>query len=461
MEANVQVPFKIGDITLEQVAADFVRRAQTHELHVGVLGMGYVGLPLAQAFLRQGLRVTGFDIDAHKIDALLNGRSYIAHISGESVEAMNELGRFDATSNFDRLNEPDAILICVPTPLNEYREPDLAYVVKSTEEIAKRLRPGQLVVLESTTWPGTSEQVMKPILERVSGLVSGRDFAIAYSPEREDPGNQNFETADIPKVVGANTALELEMGVAVYDQIVPKVVPVSSLATAEAIKLTENVFRWVNIGLVNELKLIFDKMNIDVWEVINGAATKPFGFMPFYPGPGLGGHCIPIDPYYLTWKARGYGMSTRFIELAGDINQNMPRHVVTRLGEALNDKSGKAIAKSKVLLVGLAYKKNVDDLRESPSLELLKLLRERGAEVDYYDPYFPTAPDIHEHQEIKGMQSVPWTRDNLQTYDVALIATDHDKVNYRLLCEMVPVIVDTRNATKDLQGEFAAKIVKA
>lgn len=448
-------------MTLDELAPEFVRRADTRELHIGILGMGYVGLPLAQAFIRQGYKVTGFDVDEAKVTNLSRGESYIHHIKSSVIAGMNETGRFSATTDFDRLGEPDAILICVPTPLNAYRDPDLAYVIASTEAIAKRLRRGQIVILESTTWPGTSEEVMKPILERESGLLAGRDFAIAYSPEREDPGNQKFETADIPKVVGANTQQEIDMGVSVYQHIVPQVVPVKNLATAEAVKLVENIFRLVNIGLVNELKLVFDAMGIDVWDVINGAATKPFGFMPFYPGPGLGGHCIPIDPFYLTWKARGYGMPTRFIELAGEITTMMPRHVVQRTAEALSDRIGKAIKGSRVLLVGLAYKKNVDDLRESPSLILLNLLRERGAVVDYYDPMIPVAPTLRDHPEIQGMKSVPWTREALSTYDAALIATDHDRMNYRLLCEAVPVVVDTRNATSDMQDEFKDKIIKA
>lgn len=448
-------------MTLDELAPEFVRLAETRELHIGILGMGYVGLPLAQAFIRQGYKVTGFDVDETKVATLGRGESYIHHIKSSVIAGMNETGRFNATLDFDRLGEPDAILICVPTPLNAYRDPDLAYVVSSTEVIAQRLRRGQIVILESTTWPGTSEEVMKPILERESGLVAGRDFAIAYSPEREDPGNQKFETADIPKVVGANTQHEIDMGVSVYQHIVPQVVPVKNLATAEAVKLVENIFRLVNIGLVNELKLVFDAMGIDVWDVINGAATKPFGFMPFYPGPGLGGHCIPIDPFYLTWKARGVGMSTRFIELAGEITTMMPRHVVQRTADALSNKVQKAIRGSRILLVGLAYKKNIDDLRESPSLILLNLLRERGAEVDYYDPMIPVAPTLRDHPEIKGMKSVVWTRESLASYDAALIATDHDRMNYRLLCETVPVVVDTRNATSDMIDEFRDKIVKA
>jgi UDP-N-acetyl-D-glucosamine dehydrogenase len=453
--------FKLRNMTLDNTAPEFIRMAETRELHVGILGMGYVGLPLAQAFLRQGFRVTGFDIDQRKIEALTAGDSYIKHIRSESVAAMNETGRFAATENLDELSKPDAILICVPTPLDDHRDPDLGYVIQSTEEIGRRLRRGQLVVLESTTWPGTSEEVMLPILERASGLKAGLDFAIAYSPEREDPGNPKFETSSVAKVVGANSDLEREMALALYSAIVPRAVDVSDLATAEAVKLTENIFRAVNIGLVNELKIVFDRMGIDVWEVIQAADTKPFGFMAFFPGPGLGGHCIPIDPFYLTWKARSYGVSTRFIELAGEINAAMPAYAISRLSEALNDKFGKPLSGSRILIVGLAYKKNVDDMRESPAITLIEILQARGALVHYYDPYIPVAPHLREHPAVSGMESVRWEKPSLTEFDAALISTDHDEVNYRLLCESIPLIVDTRNATADLQKEFASKIIKA
>jgi UDP-N-acetyl-D-glucosamine dehydrogenase len=447
--------------TLDTLALDFEKRTESRTLTIGVIGLGYVGLPLAQAFCRQGLRVVGYDVSDAKVRDLTNGKSYIKHIPDQSVEVMIDTGRFEATTDFDRLDEPDALLICVPTPLDAHRDPDLSYVISSTEAIAKKLRRGQIVILESTTYPGTSEEVMKPILERESGLVAGKHFAIAYSPEREDPGNPQFETSSIPKVVGANNEAETRMAVAIYQTIVPQVVPVSDLRTAEAVKLTENIYRAVNIALVNELKTVYGAMDIDVWEVINAAATKPFGFHAFYPGPGLGGHCIPIDPFYLSWKAREFGLNTRFIELSGEINAKMPEFVVRTMAEELSSRLEKSIKGSKILLVGLAYKKNVDDMRESPSLTLLEMLEARGAEVDYYDPYIPTVPYDRDHSEYEGRKSISWTPESLEKYDSALIATDHDRVDYALLLKSVPFVVDTRNATSLLQREFADRVVKA
>ncbi|MBO6796517.1 nucleotide sugar dehydrogenase [Maricaulis sp.] len=447
--------------TLDTLALDFERRATNKTLTVGVIGLGYVGLPLAQAFCRQDIRVIGFDVSEFKIKELSEGRSYIKHIKDEAVKVMIDTDRFEATTDFDRLDEPDALLICVPTPLDKHRDPDLDYVIKSTEAISKKLRRGQIVVLESTTYPGTSEEVMKPILEGASGLVAGLDFAIAYSPEREDPGNPQFETSTIPKVVGANTSAETRMAVTIYQQIVPQVVPVRDLRTAEAVKLTENIYRAVNIGLVNELKTVYGAMGIDVWEVIQAASTKPFGFHAFYPGPGLGGHCIPIDPFYLSWKAREFGLSTRFIELAGEVNNAMPGSVVNTVAEELSTRLEKSLKGARVLLCGLAYKKNVDDMRESPSLLLLEQLEARGAVVDYYDPYIPVVPYDHDHPEYEGRKSVDWTPESLSQFDVALIATDHDKVDYGLLLNSVPFVVDTRNATAMLQNEHEDRIVKA
>jgi len=447
--------------TLDTLALDFERRASSRDLVIGVIGLGYVGLPLAQAFCRQDTRVIGFDVSEFKVEKLSSGQSYIKHISDESVTGMIETGRFEATTDFDRLSEPDALLIAVPTPLNAHRDPDLDYVIKSTKAIAQRLRRGQIVILESTTYPGTSDEVMKPILEKESGLVAGRDFAIAYSPEREDPGNPQFETSSIPKVVGADTDPEKRMAMAVYRTIVPKVVPVRDVRTAEAVKLTENIYRAVNIGLVNELKMVYEAMGIDVWEVINAAATKPFGFQAFYPGPGLGGHCIPIDPFYLSWKAREYGLPTRYIELSGEINSKMPEYVVNKLSEGLSDRLEKAVKGSKILLVGLAYKKNVDDMRESPSLHLIEMLEARGATVDYYDPYIPVVPFDPDHASFEGRKSTKWTPESLSVYDAAIVATDHDRVDYAMMLKSVPFVVDTRNATAMLQGEYGDKIIKA
>ncbi|WP_417486208.1 nucleotide sugar dehydrogenase [Maricaulis sp.] len=447
--------------TLDTLTPDFERRAESRDLIIGVIGLGYVGLPLAQAFCRQNTRVIGFDVSEFKVEKLNAGKSYIKHISDDSVGGMVETGRFEATTDFDRLAEPDALLIAVPTPLNAHRDPDLDYVIKSTEAIAKRLRRGQIVILESTTYPGTSDEVMKPILEKLSGLVAGRDFGIAYSPEREDPGNPQFETSTIPKVVGADTDAEKRMAVAVYKTIVPQVVPVRDLRTAEAVKLTENIYRAVNIGLVNELKMVYEAMGIDVWEVINAAATKPFGFHAFYPGPGLGGHCIPIDPFYLSWKAREYGLPTRYIELSGEINSKMPEYVINKLAEELSTRLEKAIKGSRILLVGLAYKKNVDDMRESPSLNLLEILEERGAKVDYYDPYIPVVPFDPDHPQYEGRASTAWDSDSLSKYDAAIVATDHDRVDYAMVLKAVPFVIDTRNATVMLQGEYGDKIIKA
>ncbi len=426
---------------------------------IGVIGLGYVGLPLVKALNAGGFPVTGFDVDREKIAQLEAGESYIRMIPSSVVRGMVDGGRFHATVDFAETAAMDAILICVPTPLNRDREPDLSYVERTAETIAPHLRAGQLIVLESTTYPGTTAELLRPILER-RGLKSGRDFFVAYSPEREDPGNPKFETSMIPKVVGGDGPVAAELAAALYGQIVTQVIPVSSLATAEAVKLTENIFRAVNIALVNELKVIFEKMDIDVWEVIDAAKTKPFGFMPFYPGPGLGGHCIPIDPFYLTWKARQHDVKTRFIELAGEINTAMPLHVVRRLGEALDQRAEKRLWGARVLVVGAAYKKNVDDIRESPALRILSLLRERGARVDYYDPYIPEIQATREHAELSGMRSIDWTPENLAAYDAALICTDHDSVDYEALVRSCPLVVDTRNATRAVH-DLRDRIVKA
>jgi len=444
--------------TLTEMSNDWVHRVQNRKLVVGVVGLGYVGLPLSEAFVKKGgLKVIGYDVDQSKIDSLKAGSSYIRHIPDDRIALMLASGRFDATSDMSRLPEADALLICVPTPLNQYREPDLTIVEKTCEMIGKYLRRGQMVVLESTTYPGTSSEVMVPILERVSGLKAHVDFAIAYSPEREDPGNIQFDTSKIPKVVGADTEAERDMALSMYATIT-QTVPVSDLKTAEAVKLMENIFRLINIAAVNELKTVFAGMGIDVWEVIEAARTKPFGFMPFYPGPGIGGHCIPIDPFYLTWKAREYGETTRFIELAGDVMSRLPRLVVESVARAMSDKSGRAINGSRVLLVGLAYKKDIDDMRESPSLVLIDLLRERGAHVDYHDPHIPVAPHTHEHPEVAGMVSVPVTAHTIASYDAVLIATDHSAVDYGTLVDNAKVIVDPRTALAKFTSD---NIVKA
>ncbi len=417
--------------------------------HIGIIGMGYVGLPLAIAAVRGGFKTTGFDVDPTKITTLNAGKSYLKHISIDAISELRAEGKFAITSDFSGLADVDAIIICVPTPLSDDHGPDLSYVVSSTEEIAKHLRPGHLVALESTTYPGTTAEVMRPILE-AGGLKSGSDFYLAYSPEREDPGNPTHDTQTIPKVVGGDGAQALELAVALYNNIVIQTVPVSSLDTAEAVKLTENIFRSVNIALVNELKLIYGKMGIDVWEVIDAAKSKPFGFMPFYPGPGLGGHCIPIDPFYLTWRARQFGQETLFIELAGKINTAMPAHVVNVLAEALDRRTGKGLSVAKILLIGIAYKKNIDDVRESPAFAILELLEGRGAETAFYDPYAAEIPKTREHMSLAGRRSIDWDPDQLGDYDAALICTDHDDIDYAALVKKSRLVIDSRNATRDI-----------
>ena len=426
--------------------------------HVGVIGLGYVGLPLAIAAARTGFSVTGFDIDPAKIVALDAGRSYIDAVPDTALSAESAAGQFRSTTDFSALSGCDVIVICVPTPLTKQREPDMSYVAGTAEAIARTLRPGQLVVLESTTWPGTTDELVRPILER-GGLRSGEDFFLGFSPEREDPGNRDFATATIPKVVAGDGAAASALMQVFYGAVVKAVVPVSSNATAEAVKLTENVFRAVNIALVNELKVLYDAMGIDIWEVVDAARTKPFGYMPFYPGPGLGGHCIPIDPFYLTWKSREFELPTRFIELAGEINSAMPRHVVGRLAEALDVRLGKALSRSRVLVVGLAYKKNVPDIRESPSLKLIELIEERKGAADYHDPFVAEIPKTREYMALKGRRSVPLDEATVRGYDAVLISTDHDAVDYAALAAWSPLIVDTRNvfARRGIGGENIVK----
>lgn len=434
-------------------------RFRSKEAVLGVIGLGYVGLPISLAAIHAGLHVVGFDIDPEKPKLISEGESYLRHIPSDEIEKAWRTDRLQATSDFSRLSEPDAILICVPTPLTAHLEPDLSFVKATTEVIAQHLRPGQIVILESTTYPGTTEDVLKPILE-TSGLKAGVDFHLAFSPEREDPGNANFNTSTIPKVVGADEPGSREIATAVYENFVDTVVPVSSSRVAESVKLTENIFRAVNIALVNELKLVYDPMGVDVWEVIDAAKTKPFGFMPFYPGPGLGGHCIPIDPFYLTWKAREYGIATRFIELAGQINSSMPEHVVSKLALALDMHQRKGLNGSRILIAGIAYKKNVDDMRESPALRLIELLEARGAETHYFDPYVPVIPQTREHAALAHRQSVTWSTDLAANYDAVLIVTDHDGVDYGAMLQNAKLVVDTRNACRKA-GHDADNLVHA
>ncbi|AMJ61026.1 nucleotide sugar dehydrogenase [Bosea sp. PAMC 26642] len=428
-----------------ETATRFIDKVRDSSLVIGVVGLGYVGLPLVLTALRQGFRVVGFDIDENRVGLVNAGRSAIKHIPSEPIRDAVAVGRFEATADFARLGEPDALLIAVPTPLNRHREPDMSFVVATTQAIAATLRAGQLVVLESTTYPGTTQELMRPILERASGLKSGEDFHLAYSPEREDPGNASFGTSDIPKVVGGDGGDALAMADALYSALVVSTVPVSSTATAEAVKLTENIFRSVNIALVNELKQVYAAMGIDIWEVIEAAKTKPFGYMPFYPGPGLGGHCIPIDPFYLTWKAREFDIATRFIELAGQINTHMPYLVVDRLAELVDTQLRKAFSEAKILVLGIAYKKNIEDMRESPSLKLIELIEKRGATTTYHDPHIPTIRPTREHAGLTGRQSQPLTAETLADYDAVLIATDHDDVDYSLVVCHARLVVDTRN----------------
>ncbi|OCJ09175.1 UDP-N-acetyl-D-glucosamine dehydrogenase [Rhizobium sp. AC44/96] len=431
-------------------------KIEARSARAGIIGLGYVGLPLAMAIARSGFPVTGFDIDPGKIVSIEARRSYIDAVTSADLATQINVGRFSATTDFAALKDCDVIVICVPTPLTKHRDPDLSFVEATSHAIAAHLRAGQLIVLESTTYPGTTDDIVKVILEK-TGLRSGKDFFVGFSPEREDPGNQHFHTATIPKVVAGDGAEALALMTSFYGAAVKTVVPVSSNATAEAVKLTENIFRSVNIALVNELKTVYAAMGIDVWEVIDAAKTKPFGYMPFYPGPGLGGHCIPIDPFYLTWKSREYELPTRFIELAGEINSAMPRYVVGKLAEALDIRAGKALSRSRVLVLGLAYKKNVADIRESPSLRLIELIEERGGKADYHDPHVAEIPPTREYQALKGRKSI--SLENLAGYDAVLIATDHDGIDYSALAKNAPLIIDTRNvfARQGLQGDHIVK----
>lgn len=453
---NLMTTYSAADTSVDQLKT----RIQNHQARVGIIGLGYVGLPLALLYSEQKFRVTGFDIDARKVDTLAKGGSYIYRIAAEEVQAAKTSG-FEATADFSQLTAMDAIIICVPTPLNEYHEPDLSYITDTTHSIAPHLRAGQLVVLESTTYPGTTEEVMIPILEKEnkSGLkaarneaFTGKEFFVAFSPEREDPGNTTVARRDIPKVVGGLNPQASELAGALYGSIFNRTVPVSSPAVAEMTKLLENIYRCVNIALVNELKLLCLRMGIDIWEVIEAASTKPFGFHPFYPGPGLGGHCIPVDPFYLSWKAKEWDFRTRFIELAGEINSNMPYHVLASVASALN-RHKKALNGSRVLVLGVAYKKDIDDLRESPSLTIIELLQKDGAQVSYHDPYFPFIGKGRKYD----LQMKCAELKDLGQYDCVLIVTDHSDYDFPTIVDEAKLVVDTRNATRGIEN---AKIVR-
>ena len=428
--------------------ADLTQAIQNREFRVGIIGLGYVGLPLIDAFIGANFECIGFDVDPEKVKSLNSGKSYIKHVDSEKIQSWLDLGIFEATADMGRLSEPDALLICVPTPLDDARDPDLQYVVSTCEQIAANLRKNQLVILESTTYPTTTKDVVVPILEK-SGMKGGQDFHVAHSPEREDPGNPDFSASGIPKVVGGVNEISLKLATTLYDQAVAGTVPVSTCEVAEASKVLENIYRSVNIALVNELKVLFDSMGIDIWEVINAAKTKPFGFQAFYPGPGLGGHCIPIDPFYLSWLARKQGLNARFIELAGEVNRSMPSYVIGRTAEFLNE-FGKPIRGSKICLLGVAYKKDVDDPRESPSFELLDLLGERGAILTYSDPHVPKLPTMR-HYDLPIMESVELSADFLSQQDAVLIATDHSQFDYEHIVRHSELVIDTRNATQQVE----------
>ena len=432
-----------------------LQKIKEKKAHIGIIGLGYVGLPLAIEFCKTGFQVTGLDIDQEKIDLLSQGESYIKHISGEKIKHLNKEGKFKGSTNHTLIRHLDCILICVPTPLNKNREPDMSYVISTAQKIAPHIVKNQLIILESTTFPGTTLEVLIPELEAGSGLKANKDFFVAYSPEREDPNNKKYSIATTPKVIGADDPKSLELADSIYSFIVNKTVLVSGTKVAEATKLTENVFRAVNIALVNELKVIYEKMGIDVWEVIEACSTKPFGFMPFYPGPGLGGHCIPIDPFYLTWKAREHGITTRFIELAGEINTLMPDYVIQKIIFALN-REGKSLKNSRILLLGLAYKKNVDDTRESVTFKIMELLEEKDAVTDYNDPYIPKIKPTRKYKQFAGKKSIPLQ--NINQYDCVVILTDHTSYDFKAIVDQSKIIVDTRNACGNIKSN---KVIKA
>src|SRR6266699_1364876 len=439
------------------VKNDLIAKIQAHEARVGIVGLGYVGLPLVLRFAEEHFPVLGFDVDPAKVRKLQDGESYIRHIPAKRLRVLIKEKRFEPTTDFQRLAEADCIIICVPTPLTPKKDPDLQYIEKTADAILKTLRKGQVICLESTTYPGTTEEIL---LERfrTTGLEAGKDYFLVFSPEREDPGNPKFSTRTIPKVVGGITPHCLELGAALYSQVIDRVVTVSSTRAAELVKLLENIYRAVNIALVNELKLLCNRMDIDIWEVIEAASSKPFGFTPFYPGPGLGGHCIPIDPFYLSWKAKEYDFSTRFIQLAGEVNTSIPYYVVERVGAVLNDRA-KSIRGSKILILGVAYKKNVDDVRESPALEIMELLQHKGAVLSYSDPYIPRLHKMRAY-DFSHMVSLELTEDVLKAHDVTLITTDHADFDYQRIVDHAPLVVDTRNATRNVTRGHE-KIVRA
>ena len=457
MSSASVVEFERSVSTAEDKADRLLARIKAREARIGVVGLGYVGLPLTLVFNEKGFPVVGFDLDAEKAKALAAGRSYIRHISADRIVRANATGRYAATADFRAIADCDAVLICVPTPLTPQREPDMTYVVATAREIAEHLREGHLVVLESTTYPGTTDELVKGILEEKTGLRCGEDFFLAFSPEREDPGNPKYATATIPKVVGGVDVRSGDLAQALYDEAIDaRTVRVSHARAAEATKLVENIFRAVNIALVNELKIVFDRLGIDIWEVLDAASTKPFGFMRFNPGPGWGGHCIPLDPFYLAWKAREYGVSPKFIELAGDVNVRMPHYVVEKLQHALNERA-KAVRGSKVLVLGLAYKKDIDDPRESPAFEIIELLRHMGATLAYHDPHVPVAPRMRTWPDLPPMSSQPLTAELLKSQDAVLVVTDHSAVDYELVLEHAPLVVDTRGVYR----AKSEKVVKA
>lgn len=422
-----------------------INKLKNNDAVIGIVGLGYVGLPLMLRYASIGLKVIGIDIDAEKINKINNGESYIEHISSKEIYEQVNSGNCSASSDFSAATQCDALILCVPTPLNKHREPDLSYVINTTEQLLPYIKKGQILSLESTTYPGTTEEELVTRVESI-GYKIGEDFFIVYSPEREDPGNINFNTSTIPKICGGHTTNCLDVGICLYEKAIEQVVPVSSTKVAEMTKLLENIHRSVNIGLVNEMKIVADKMDIDIFEVIDAAATKPFGFTPYYPGPGLGGHCIPIDPFYLTWKAREYGLNTRFIELSGEINQSMPKYVVTKLINALNS-AGKPLRDSKVLILGIAYKKNVDDMRESPSLKIMELLRDQDVDIYYSDPHVDKFPPMRDHEY--DLKSVSLTKDNIKDFDALILSTNHDKFDYELIKNNAQLIIDTRGVYKE------------
>ena len=436
---------------------DTLKKIKSKDFTVGIVGLGYVGLPLAYAFSHKNIKTIGFDINSSQTETLNKKKSYLKHIPDEKIIDMQSKG-FEATTNFQRIQEVDVIVICVPTPLNQHKEPDLSAIINTGRTISPFLKKCQLFILESSTYPGTTDEKLAESLEK-SNLIKNKDYYLAYSPEREDPGNKEFSTSKIPKIVGADCPEAKNLVYELYKHIIDEVILVDSTRTAEAIKLTENIFRSVNIALVNELKIIFDAMDIDIWEVIEGASSNPFGYMPFFPGPGWGGHCIPIDPFYLAYKAKQYGLTSRFIELAGEINTNMPEIVISKLIKAMNDNLQKSIKGSKILIIGIAYKKNIDDMRESPSLVLIDSLITLGASIDFHDEFIPVIPASREHDSLKGLKSVPLNKKNLNSYDAILISTDHSYISYQEIADNSKLIIDTRNTMKNIKGK--AKIIKA